>query len=115
MCLSTILVRCITVACFFLDTPTDSLDDEMYDSSAGALFYPLVKQPIHMVVVYSLAYGLVFFLGVLGNIMVIGVVYSNASMHTVINYFIVNLAVADLLVSLLCVPITLLTNILSGN
>jgi len=68
-----------------------------------------------MVIVYSVFYGLLFVLGVLGNVMVMGVVYRNASMHTVINYFIVNMAVADLFVSLLCVPITLLNNILSGK
>jgi len=36
-------------------------------------------------------------------------------MHNVTNYFIVNLAVADLLVGLLCLPITLVANLLSGE
>jgi hypothetical protein len=77
--------------------------------------YPLVKQPVHMIVVYSLAYGVVFALGVIGNGLVVCVVFRTPSMNTVTNYFIVNLAVADLMVALCCLPITLLANIFSGE
>ena len=63
----------------------------------------------------TLAYSAVFLLAVTGNVLVICVVCRNSSMHNVTNYFIVNLAVADLLVGLLCLPITLVANILSGQ
>jgi len=75
----------------------------------------ILKQPLHMIVVFSIAYAAVFFLGVAGNGLVIWIVYSNPKMHDVTNYLIVNLAVADILVCVLCVPITLLSNIYSGN
>jgi len=65
--------------------------------------------------VNTLAYSAVFLLAVTGNVLVICVVCRNSSMHNVTNYFIVNLAVADLLVGLLCLPITLVANILSGQ
>jgi len=51
----------------------------------------------------------------IGNVLVICVVCRNTSMHSVTNYFIVNLAVADLLVGLLCLPITLVANLISGE
>jgi len=61
------------------------------------------------------AYTAVFLLAVTGNTLVICVVCRNSSMHSVTNYFIVNLAVADLLVGLLCLPITLVANLVSGE
>ena len=85
------------------------------DDANDEPFYELIKQPVHMVVIYTLAYAAVFFLAVIGNILVICVVFSNRSMHNVTNYFIVNLAVADLLVGLLCLPITLVANLISGK
>ena len=78
-------------------------------------YYPVLKQPIHMIILYSLAYTLVFLLGILGNSLVVIVVYRNPRMHNVTNYFIVNLAVADILVCLFCLPITLLSNLYSGK
>ena|SRR6218665_211561 len=74
----------------------------------------VLKQPTHMIVIYSLAYVAVFFLGVTGNALVVWVVLRNPRMHNVTNYFIVNLAVADILVCVFCLPITLLTNLYSG-
>jgi neuropeptide FF receptor 2 len=46
---------------------------------------------------------------------VVLVVYRNASMHNATNYFIVNLAIADILVAIFCVPITLLDNLYQGK
>jgi len=88
---------------------------EQDDDSDDEPFYELVKQPVHMVVIYTLAYATVFLLAVTGNTLVICVVCRNTAMHSVINYFIVNLAVADLLVGLLCLPITLVANLVSGQ
>ena len=84
------------------------------DANDDEPFYEFIKQPVHMVVIYTLAYAAVFLLAVIGNTLVICVVCRNAAMHNVTNYFIVNLAVADLLVGLLCLPITLVTNLISG-
>ncbi|CAH0551962.1 unnamed protein product [Brassicogethes aeneus] len=45
-----------------------------------------------------------FLIGIVGNCLVCVAVYRNHSMRTVTNYFIVNLAVADFLVILFCLP-----------
>ncbi|ELV12732.1 neuropeptide Y receptor type 2 [Tupaia chinensis] len=54
-----------------------------------------------------LAYCSIILLGVVGNSLVIYVVIRFKSMRTVTNFFIANLALADLLVSTLCLPFTL--------
>ncbi|XP_068583476.1 neuropeptide Y receptor type 2 [Cebidichthys violaceus] len=54
-----------------------------------------------------LAYSTIILLGVIGNSLVIYVVFRFKTLRTVTNFFIVNLAVADLLVNTLCLPFTL--------
>lgn len=47
----------------------------------------------------------------IGNILVCIAVYANATMRTVTNIFIVNLAIADLLVIILCLPPTVIWDV----
>ena len=61
--------------------------------------------------VYCLAYTIVFAMGIIGNSCVVAVVFRSPRMRTVTNYFIVNLALADILVLLFCLPATLLSNL----
>ncbi|CAN9510226.1 unnamed protein product [Ophioblennius macclurei] len=58
-------------------------------------------------VILILAYSMIILFGVIGNSLVIYVVYKFKNLQTVTNFFIVNLAVADLLVNMLCLPFTL--------
>lgn len=53
----------------------------------------------------------VFVIGLVGNALVCVAVYRNHTMRTVTNYFIVNLAVADFLVILLCLPPTVIWDV----
>ncbi|XP_052268259.1 neuropeptide SIFamide receptor-like [Dreissena polymorpha] len=87
----------------------NDLDENMTQNE-----YELLKQPSYMIVLYALMYGLVFVFGLLGNTFVIAVIYKEPSMHNVTNYFILNMAVADLMVVLFCVPITFLGSIFTG-
>lgn len=54
---------------------------------------------------------IVFVVGLIGNSFVIAVVLRSPRMRTVTNYFIVNLAIADILVIVFCLPATLMSNI----
>ncbi|KAL4641794.1 neuropeptide Y receptor type 2 [Arapaima gigas] len=63
-------------------------------------------------VVLILAYSTIILLGVIGNSLVIYVVYKFKALRTVTNFFIANLAVADLLVNTLCLPFTLIYTLL---
>lgn len=58
---------------------------------------------ISLMVMYSVA----FILGIAGNIFVIAVVAQYKHMRTLTNVFLVNLTAGDLLVVLICIPITL--------
>lgn len=52
-----------------------------------------------------------FFVGLVGNALVCIAVYKNRSMRNVTNYFIVNLAVADFMVILFCLPPTVVWDV----
>jgi hypothetical protein len=95
----------------------DIYNDTSYDGGDWPTdtVFPLLKQPIHMVAIYTIAYTLIFLFALVGNSLVITVVCRNPRMHSVTNYFIVNLAIADILVSLLCIPISLLMNLFTGK
>ncbi|XP_045480539.1 orexin/Hypocretin receptor type 1-like isoform X2 [Harmonia axyridis] len=56
-------------------------------------------------------HAMVFLVGIVGNFLVCVAVYRNHSMRTVTNYFIVNLAVADFLVILFCLPPTVVWDV----
>ncbi|XP_058824408.1 neuropeptide SIFamide receptor-like [Topomyia yanbarensis] len=62
-------------------------------------------------VLLSVAYSLVFIVGLLGNISVVIVVKKSTMMRSPTNRFIVNLAYADLLVNFICLPFTLIGNL----
>ncbi|CAH0552736.1 unnamed protein product [Brassicogethes aeneus] len=53
-----------------------------------------------------LMYCIIFFVALVGNGFVCYIVMSSPRMRTVTNYFIMNLAVGDILIALLCVPFT---------
>uniref|UniRef100_A0A4W4F0E4 G-protein coupled receptors family 1 profile domain-containing protein n=1 Tax=Electrophorus electricus TaxID=8005 RepID=A0A4W4F0E4_ELEEL len=54
-------------------------------------------------------YIIVFLLSLVGNTLVCFTVWKNDNMHTVTNYFIVNLSFPDILVTITCLPASLVT------
>lgn len=73
--------------------------------------YPIYEDehPLHALsmaefVMWISLYGLVAFLAVSGNLLVIYVIYTSPRLQNVTSYFIVNLAVADALTGLLAIP-----------
>lgn len=76
-----------------------------------------VQQPANILrytyttsVIVTIAYAIVFVVGIIGNSFVVAIVCKSPRMRTVTNYFIANLAFADILV-LLCLPATLVNNL----
>ena len=61
--------------------------------------------------VLIILYLVVFVVGLVGNFLVCFSVWRNPSMRTVTNYFIVNLAVADFMVILVCLPPTVIEDV----
>jgi cholecystokinin-like receptor len=57
-------------------------------------------------------YSLIFLLSVAGNFLVILTLVQNKRMRTVTNVFLLNLAVSDLLLGVVCMPFTLVGTLL---
>ncbi|XP_053715589.1 cholecystokinin receptor type A [Synchiropus splendidus] len=57
-------------------------------------------------------YSLIFLLSVVGNSLIIAVLVRNRRMRTVTNLFLLSLAISDLTVSLVCIPFTLIPNLM---
>ena len=77
-------------------------------------FFPPVipiRHSIWAVFVLVAAYVAVLSVGIVGNCCVVAIILKDPKMRTVTNCFILNLAIADLLVLLVCVPPTLVANI----
>uniref|UniRef100_A0A182UHR5 G-protein coupled receptors family 1 profile domain-containing protein n=2 Tax=Anopheles melas TaxID=34690 RepID=A0A182UHR5_9DIPT len=88
----------------------DTFDGEYEIDPAYQLRYSVLGT-----VLLTVAYALVFILGLLGNISVVIVVKKSTMMRSPTNRFIVNLAYADLLVNFLCLPFTLIGNLYPGK
>ncbi len=58
----------------------------------------------YQIILLSFAYGIISLLSVIGNSSIIHIVIRNRRMHSVTNYFICNLALADCLVACFAVP-----------
>ncbi|KAH7981367.1 hypothetical protein HPB49_023391 [Dermacentor silvarum] len=67
-------------------------DDELY------------QVPVEIIVLLSFCYGLISLVAVAGNSMVLWIVATSRRMHTVTNFFIANLAVADIIIGLFSIP-----------
>ncbi|KAI1706383.1 7 transmembrane receptor (rhodopsin family) domain-containing protein [Ditylenchus destructor] len=84
---------------FSIQSPTVGtvVEDNDPEIEHGMMKVPLIKA------VFLFAYILVFFSCLIGNSMIITVIIVNRSMRTITNFFLANLAVADLLVGIFCV------------
>lgn len=82
-------------------TEIENSTDEEYLQRIKEFIFP--KTWTWVLIVFHL---IVFFVGLVGNTLVCVAVYRNHTMRTVTNYFIVNLALADFLVILFCLPPT---------
>ena len=108
---------------FNVMTPTNrSLDVQTNDSTmqlelsglSAVKPWPLLKQPLCAVLLLATCYVVVAVVGIVSNSVVVAVICQQARMRTVINYFLANLAVADILVCVVVLPITLLQNSFTG-
>lgn len=68
--------------------------------------------PTHFEWLLILLYIIVFLVGIIGNLLFCYVVWKNKMLKSVTNFFLVNLAVSDLMVITICLPATLVHDIL---
>ena len=60
--------------------------------------------PSGILLLLSTCYGLISLVAIFGNLLVIVVVTCTRSMHNVTNFYIANLASADVIIALFCIP-----------
>ncbi|XP_077060966.1 neuropeptide Y receptor type 2-like [Siphateles boraxobius] len=91
-------------------------DGDLGNASSFNTYKPAFVDDItkHLGVQISLifAYSLIILLGLVGNTLVIYMIVLYRNMRTVTNYFIANLALADLMVDSVCLPFTLVYTLL---
>ncbi|XP_067647446.1 RYamide receptor-like [Eurosta solidaginis] len=67
-------------------------------------FERLYSAPIEIIILLFIFYGSISVLAVIGNMLVIWVVITTRHMRTVTNTYIANLAVADVIIGIFCIP-----------
>jgi len=58
------------------------------------------------------SYSVILLFAVLGNLLVISTLMQNRRMRTITNLFLLNLAISDMLLGVLCMPVTLVGTLL---
>lgn len=89
-------------------TKASLLDAHQNDSME---YTQLLRHSATISIIFCVVYMMVFVVGLIGNLFVISVVFRVPRMRTVTNMFIANLAIADVLVIVFCVPATLMSNL----
>ena len=74
----------------------------MTDNNKSALLQDSDKLIFYQDIIFATLYSFIVFSGVVGNCIVITIVWKTPSMHTTTNYLLMNLAVADFLTLLFC-------------
>ncbi|UJR26894.1 hypothetical protein I4U23_008204 [Adineta vaga] len=92
--------------CYFIDSNNNCLSDDAVLDLISKYVIPTYFEWICIIL-----YVVVFIVGTVGNLLVIIVIQRNRSMRTVTNMFIMNLAAADLLVLVFCLPATVIQDV----
>lgn len=77
------------------------------DNTTEAVDAPFDENVERMIsrVVFVL-FGIIFIVGLIGNLLVVIVVAFNPNMRSTTNYLIINLAISDLMFVIMCIPFT---------
>ena len=70
--------------------------------------------PIWEIVIKSILFVVIILFSIFGNILIIIVVIKNHTMWTTTNYYLINLAVADLMVTISCTWVRLVDDVTEG-
>jgi len=92
-------------------TNTSPITDEPLNSTDGDCF---TADSTAEIVLKSLAYLVILLVSLVGNVLIILVVWKNKQLHTSINYFVFTMAVSDLFTPLTIMPVTIV-EIISGS
>ena len=89
------------------NTSEDTENISSYDTEnyiANSVETNIYKVPISLIVILSVFYGFIILVALIGNILVIYVVFVSPRMRTVTNFYIANLAFADVTIAMFNIP-----------
>lgn len=86
------------------DTNFSLLSNESIKERIKEEYDLLYEVPVEIVVLLSIIYGGISIIAVIGNALVIWIVATTRQMHTVTNLYIANLALADVIIGMFCIP-----------
>ncbi len=100
---------------FFSNGSVDGSEED-YLMDTHSVPYPgeIQSRPLWEIVLKCVAYGIIILLAFIGNLLVVFIVWQNKRMRTTTNYFIVNLAVSDLMVTSSCTWVHLVDDLTEG-
>ena len=94
------------------ETATTDVLNATHNETAGMDVGVGFALPMYAQVIIILMYTTVSVLSVGGNVIVCYIILAYQRMRTVTNYFIVNLACSDIMMSVICIPFTFISNLL---
>ncbi|XP_052787266.1 cholecystokinin receptor-like [Mya arenaria] len=89
---------------YYTGVDYNTFDTSLYMSDLDSDLY-LDLRPLNIVLI--VLYGIIFLSGLFGNIIVIISIIRFKSLRTLTNYFLLNLTIGDILVIIVCIPLTL--------
>ncbi|XP_077206593.1 neuropeptide FF receptor 1 isoform X2 [Paroedura picta] len=94
------------------NSPKNDSHNPLYKENYTFSAYYQHSSPV--AAMFIIAYAFIFFMCMVGNMLVCFIVLKNRRMRTVTNMFILNLAISDVLVGIFCMPTTLVDNLITG-
>lgn len=79
-------------------------DEKMINNSTSDARYAYLVTDYHNVYMFVI-YGCMAIIGIVGNVITCLVILSNKFMHTATNFYLLNLALADLMILFFCCPV----------
>lgn len=93
----------------------NSTDNGTLTPTEGSDNSTISEMPVYAQTIWVLLYSAIVILATGGNVLVCYVVLAYQRMRTVTNYFIVNLAISDILMAVLCIPLSFVANVLFNH
>lgn len=97
------------------DIPLLDYGNETLDYKNIPYFGEIQRVPLYEIILKSYLYAMIIFFSLVGNTLIIVVVLRHKQMRTTTNFYIVNLAVADILVTIFCTWVHLVNNLNNNN
>ncbi|XP_069124696.1 RYamide receptor-like [Argopecten irradians] len=104
-----------------IETPTEQgyyatmspsvLNSSLPTDSRSTIGHTPLQVPVYLQAILITMYSAIIILSVGGNLTVCFIVFRARRMRTVMNFFIVSLAMSDLLMAILCIPFTFVANL----